>query len=157
LLGGLSAAVLLLGVLTFFKYVGSVEAYDSRLRARAASLQAGNSRVLEVQGQIDGLTATAARLDAQQPRDLYLFLSELSAVLGDNARIRSLTVRDDAFQVDAAGTNSLKLMEGFTSRSSFAGMKLAQVVPDPRTGRELFSFSGTFLPHGPPQESPGGK
>jgi hypothetical protein len=134
-----------------------VEAYDARLKTRAASLQAGNSQVLAVQGQIDTLTARAARLDAQQPRDLYLLLSELSAVLGDNALIRSLTVRDDGFQVDAAGTNPLKLMEGFKSRSTFKDIRLAQVVPDPKTGRELFSFSGTFRPPGSPPEAPGGK
>jgi hypothetical protein len=159
---GMSAVLLLLGVMAFFKYVGSVEAYDARLKARAASLQAGNSQVLAVQGQIDTLTARAARLDAQQPRDLYLLLSELSAVLGDNALIRSLTVRDDGLQVDAAGTNPLKLMEGFKSRRTFTDIKLAQVVPDPKTGRELFSFSGTFRPRGssPPgsrPEAPGGK
>ncbi len=143
-LAGLAALLLLLGVLTFFKYVGTVEAYDGRLRTLAASLQAGNKQVLAVQEEIDALTARGARLDAQQPRDLYLLLSELSAVLGDSARIRSLTVRENSFQVDAVGTNPLKLMEGFKSRSSFADMKLAQVVPDPRTGRELFSFSGVF-------------
>jgi len=140
----LAAALLLLGLLLFFKVVRSTESYDARLRAFAAGLQKSNQQVLAVEKEIDELQAQRARLDAEQPRDLYLLLSELSAVLGDNARIRTLSVRDDTFQIDASGVNPLKLMEGFASRPSFSGMKLSQVVPDPRTGRELFSFSGVY-------------
>ncbi len=143
-LAALGAAVIVLGLLVFFKEVRTVESHDARLRALITTLEKGNLQVLAIQKEIDDLGARSARLTAQQPRDISLLLSELAAVLGDGARLRSLSVRDDSFQGDAVGTNPLTLMEGFKTHPFFTGMKLAQVVPDPKTGKELFSFSGVF-------------
>ena len=140
----LTAAVLILGLLVFYKYVRQVEDYSSRLTARAASLEKGNQEALAAQRDLETLRAEKVRLDAKAPRDLYRLLSELSIVLGDAARIQGLTVRDDAFQLDAVGTNPLALMEGLKTRADFSDLRLSQVVPDPTTGKERFSISGVF-------------
>ena len=63
---------------------------------------------------------------------------------GRAARIRSITVRDDSFQLDATGNDPFRLMEGFKARDAFSAMKLSQVVPDADTRRERFSISGVF-------------
>ncbi len=140
----LAAAVIVLGLAAFFRLVRAEEAYDGRLRAFAGSLQKSNQAVLAVRKEAEDLAARAARLSAGQPRDAYQLLSDLSAVLGDNVRLRTLTLSEDSFQLQAVGENPLKLMEAFASRPSFSGMRLSQVVPDPRTGMELFSISGVY-------------
>jgi hypothetical protein len=142
--GLLSAAVLVLGLLLLFKYVRQAENRSGCLADLADSLEKGNRESLALQQELDALLAERERLDAEKPRDLYLLLSELSGVLGDAARIRSITVRDDGFQLDATGNNPLRLMEGFKARGAFSDMKLSQVVPDADSLRERFSISGVF-------------
>jgi hypothetical protein len=140
----LGGAVLLLGLGVFFRLVRSAEAYDARLRATAGDLQRSNRAVIALQKEVSELAARIERLETSEPRDAYLLLSELSTLLGENVSIRTLSLNDDAFQIQAMGTNPLRLMEAFASRASFSGMKLSQVVPDPRTEMELFTISGVF-------------
>ena len=140
----LTAAVIVLSLLVFYRYVRQVEDYGSRSSARAAGLERSNQDALAIQRDLETLRAEKARLDARIPRDLYLLLSELSTGLGDAARIQGLTVRDDGFQVDAVGTNPLALMEGLKARPDFSDLLLSQVVPDPASGKERFSISGVF-------------
>jgi hypothetical protein len=121
-----------------------MEDYSGRLKNLAETLEKGNQETLAAQKDLDTLLAEKARLDARTPRDIYLLLSELSTVLGDAARIQNITLRDASFQVDAVGTNPLRLMEGLKARASFSDLKLSQVVPDPKTGKERFSISGVF-------------
>ena len=140
----LTGAVLILGLLVFYTYVRQVEAYGSRVSQRAASLEKNNREALATQRDLDTLRAEKARLDAKAPRDLYRFLSELSTVLGDAARIQGLTVRDDGFQADVVGADPLALMEELKASADFSDLRLSQVVPDPATGKERFSISGVF-------------
>jgi hypothetical protein len=142
--GLLAAAVLVLGLLVFFRSVRQVEDRSRRLAELADSLEEGTRESLAMQQELDALLAERARLDAGMPRDLYLLLAELSVVIGDAARIRSITVRDDSFQLDATGNDPFRLMEGFKARDAFSAMKLSQVVPDADTRRERFSISGVF-------------
>ena len=142
--GVLAAAVLVLGLLVFFRFVRLAEDHSARLAALAGSLEQGSRESLAMRKELEALLAERERLDAGAPPDRYLLLSELSVVIGDSARIRSITVRDDRFQLDAAGNNPLRLMEGFKARDGFSDMTLSQVVPDADTRRELFSISGAF-------------
>jgi hypothetical protein len=146
-LSALAAAVVVFCILVLLKYVGSVEAHADALHALTLTLEKSGQNVLALQKEIDGLKVERDRLNARTPRDVYLLLSELSVVLGDHARIQSISIQDDNFQVDALGTNALSLMDGFKARPGFKNMRLAQVVPDPQSGRERFSFSGTFDDH----------
>ena len=97
-----------------------------------------------MQAEVESLAAERDRREARRPGDLYLLLSELSQALGDGVRLRSLSVRDDNFQGEAVGVNPLALMERFTAHAVFSAMKLSPVVPDGKSGRERFSFSGVF-------------
>jgi hypothetical protein len=143
-LAGLSLAIALLCILVFVKYTNTVEARADELHALTLSLEKSGQNVLTLQREIEDLEAERDRLVERTPRDAYALLSELSRVLGDNARVRSISLQDDAFQVDALGTNPLSLMERFKEHPGFKNIKLAQVVPDARSGRERFSFSGAF-------------
>ena len=143
-IASLAAAVLILGIALFFKYVANAESVYNALKARYNALETRNRAVLTLQKEVDDLNAELERLQAEKPQDLYAFLSELSAILGGETRIRRLTFQGDAFQIEAIGANPLKLMEGFKDRPSFRNVRLAQVVPDAASGRERFSFSGVF-------------
>ncbi len=143
-IGALAAAVAVLGLLVFYKAVAFTENRSQRLKALYASLQAQSGKVLQVQKETEALAAELSKMREDKPQDLYLLLSELSSVLGSEARIRSLTVRDNGFQAEAISASPLKLMEGFKDHAIFRDVKLSQVIPDARTGKERFSFSGVF-------------
>jgi hypothetical protein len=140
----LAAAMVVPGFLLFYKYVGSIEAQADRLTSLAASLEKSSQEAIDARREIDVLRAERARLESLSPRDLYLFLSELSLVVGERARIVSMSVKDDGFQVDAVGSNPFELMEGFKENKVFSDTKLSQVIPDGRSGRERFSITGAF-------------
>jgi hypothetical protein len=143
-IGLLAAAVLVLGVLLLFKLVRQAEERSGRLAARAEYLERGARESLAMRRELDALLSERARLEAALPPDLYSLLSELSIVLGDAARIRGITVRDDGFLLDATGSDPLSLMQGFKARDTFSNLKLSQVVPDPGSLRERFSIQGVF-------------
>jgi hypothetical protein len=140
----LAAAVLILGIFVFFKYVSSMEARYDALKTQYASLESANRKVLEAQKEVEDLNAALARLGAEKPQDIYTFLTALQAVLGGGAEIRTLTFQNDRFQIEAIGSNPEKLMQGFADNPSFVGVKLPQAVPDPRSGKDRFSLSGAF-------------
>jgi hypothetical protein len=143
----LVSAIVLLGLLLLLKQVVTVERHANALRDVSLSLEKSGQNVLALQKEIATLSAEQKLLESREPRDVYLLLSELAAVLGDGVRIQSISVQDTGFQVDAIGSNALVLMEGFKSREHFRNVKLSQVVPDAKSGRERFSFSGTFDGH----------
>ncbi len=140
--GFLAVAVALLGVLVFFKYVGSMENAYETVKRKHASLEREGRRVVAAQKEVDELRNELSRMKAREPADMYALLSELSAVLGGDAQILSMTVRERSFQAEALGKNPLKLMERFRTDEAFRDVRLSQVVPDARSGKERFSFSG---------------
>lgn len=140
----LAAAVALLSVLAFYRRVGEAEAERDALKARYAALEREVGGALSRRKETEALEAEIRRIAARKPPDLYGFLSALAAVLDGDAVIRSLTVRDDGFRIEAVGSDSLRLMEGFGGNPAFRDVRLSQVVPEERTGRERFSFSGAF-------------
>ncbi len=107
-------------------------------------MQNESLRTIAIQKDVEGLTAELAKIQGQKPQDLYLFFSELSAILGSGVTISSVEVNNGNFRIDAVGSNPLRLMEGFAGNPSFSGVKLSQSVPDERSGKERFSFSGVF-------------
>jgi hypothetical protein len=143
-MAALAGAVAILGVLLFIKLVSHAETDVNALKALYSSLESRNRTVLTLQKEVDELNAELSKLQAEKPQDLYALLSELSAVLGGEARIKSMTFQGEAFQVEAIGSNPLKLMEGFKDLPSFRNVRLSQVVPDAVSGKERFSFSGVF-------------
>jgi hypothetical protein len=143
-MGVLAAAAAVLSILVFFKYVQSVEGRYESLKKRHVALEQEGRRVIAAQKEVEDLRTELAKMQAREPQDLYVLLSELSTVLGGDAQILSITVRERSFQIEALGKNPLKLMEGFRTRDAFKDVRLSQVVPDARSGKERFSFSGGF-------------
>jgi hypothetical protein len=142
--GLLAVAVVVLGMLVLFREVRRSEDRSRRLAAIVDALEQGSRTSLAEQKELDTLLAERERLDALLPRDLYGLLSELAVVIGDTARVRSISVRGDGFQLDATGSDPFVLMEGFKARGVFSELKLSQVVPDQDARRERFSISGTY-------------
>lgn len=140
----LSAVVTVLGMLLFFKQLWLAEVDFARLEKARAELESQSRQSIAIEKESDELSASLFRLETKRPRDVYLLLSELSRVLQGEVQIRSLVVQDDSFQVEARGSNPLRLMEGFHESASFSGLKLSQVVPDAGSGGERFSFTGEF-------------
>ncbi len=99
---------------------------------------------MAVQKDVDALRAELSRMIAEEPPDLYSLLSELRRVLGSDVQIRSLKVQADSFVIEAISLNPLRLMQGFRGSTFFSSVKLSQVIPDPLSGKERFSFSGVF-------------
>jgi hypothetical protein len=143
-LAGCAAAVILLAVLVFIKDLRAIEARVVRLRTIAGAMENDARRVREMQAEVESLAAERDRREAKRPGDPYLLLSELSRALGSGVLLRSMSFRDESFQGEAIGLNPLALMEAFQARLSFSAVKLSPIVPDGKTGRERFSFSGVF-------------
>lgn len=120
------------------------ESREGALKKTYSVLESQIRRTLDLQKDVDALRAELARIDSARPQDLYLFLSELTGVLGEDVQIRSIQIQEDGFQIEAVGSNPLRLMEGFRNSALFDAVKLSQVVPDARSGKERFSFSGVF-------------
>jgi len=143
-IAGLSVAALVLGILLALKGIATAESRADDLQAQALALEKSSANALSLEKDIERLKAESDRLAAATPRDAYLLFSALYRTLGDDARIQSVAMQDSGFQVDATGSNALRSMERFKEHPEFTGMKLAQVVPDAKSGRERFTFSGTF-------------
>ena len=141
---GLSCGVVVLAALLLFKQAWQAEAAYAEAKETLSRLEMQSRAVLGLQKDVETLSARLAGMQAHRPLDVWLFLSELSRVLGGDARIRSLEVKGDAFRVEALGSNPLRLMETFRGNPFFSDLELSQVVPDARTGKERFSFSGVF-------------
>ncbi len=146
-LGILGAAVVLLTAVLFIKLITSAEAKYTQLVQLHASLEAENRRIVSIQGEVKSMSDQLAALQARESPNAYHFLSEIAAVFGSAARVRSFTLSAASFQVDAVGTGPLKLMEGFKNHPLFTDVKLAQVTPDAATGTERFSISGVYHAH----------
>jgi hypothetical protein len=140
----LAAAVLVISILVFFKYVASVERGYEQLKSQYAALEMANRNTIAIQSEADALKVELSKLQAEKPQDLYPLLSELFSVLGTDAKVQSIAFQNDQFQIKAVGANSLKLMEELKRRPSFGSVNLSQAVADPRTGKETFSFSGAY-------------
>jgi Tfp pilus assembly protein PilN len=136
-----------MAVLLLFKQVWREESGIADLRKVHTQLEIQSRTALALQKDVDDLQAELARLNAAEPVDAYRFLSELSRVLGENVQIRSIDLQGNAFRIEATGANPLRLMEGFQNNGLFKAVKLSQVVPDARTDRERFSFSGVYDVH----------
>ena len=140
----LALTILVLGVLVLFRFARREEARVDRLQAMARSMEREALASHALRQETDTLLLERDRLDAGMPPDRYRLLAELSAVLADAARVRAIDLRDDRFQLEAAGSDPLALMEALKSRAGFDGLKLSQVVPDAASGTERFSISGVF-------------
>jgi len=140
----LASLAALLGLLVLYRFVGTVERRAEALRQAAADLQAVSARILLLQDEIGDLERSIGVLEARRPLDVYAALSAVGRTLGGEATIESLVLRGGAFQIEAVASDPLGIMERFRRSESFEEAKLSQVVPDPRTGAERFSFSGSF-------------
>jgi len=140
----LAALVVALGLAVLFRQARQAEDRGRALAAVADGLEQGSRATLAERQELDALVAERDRLDEMLPDDLYGLLSELAVVIGDAARVRSLSVRDDTFRLDAAGSDPLRLMQGFEASGVFTGLELSQVVPEPGSRREGFSISGVY-------------
>jgi hypothetical protein len=143
-IGALAAATAALSIQIFLKFISAAEGRYDRLRTLQSALEVESRRIVVIEEEVNELTREISGLEAREPLDVYLLFSELSAVLGSETRIRNLTIRDNGFQIEAVGSNPLKLMDGFRNRLSFSDVRLSQVIPDAKSGKERFSFSGVF-------------
>ena len=142
--GILAGLAVVVGVLLFFKAASSAEARYAQAQKVYSAMQNESLKTIAIQKEVDSLTSELAQIQSRKPDDLYLFFSELSAILGSGVTIGTVEMNDGNFRIDAVGSNPLRLMEGFAGNPSFSGVTLSQVVPDERTGKERFSFSGVF-------------
>ena len=140
----LCAAALVLGVAVFYKEIGLTERHADASRVVYAELEIESRRVMALQREVEQLETTVSELEKRRPQNLYAALAALNDVLGEEARVTSLVIRDSRFQVEAVGRNSLRLMERFSAHEGFSDVELSQVVPDQAAQRERFSFSGSF-------------
>lgn len=140
----LGAACAILAVAVLAKYVDRAERRVADLSTACAALEAESRRALAIRKEDEALEAAVVRMEAMRPRDVYASLSSLLDVLGEETQLVGLTLRDETFQVEAIGTNSLGLMERLRAHESFGEVRLSRVVPEAQSGRERFSFAGSF-------------
>ena len=143
-IAAVTAIVAVLGSLVFLKRVRMAEDEAAHVKAMSFGLENQAAKIRALQDQADSYGAELARMSSAQPQDLYLFLSELTVVLGADVRIQDFRVDGNSFQIEAVGSNPLKTMEGFRRSAVFSDVRLSQVTPDARQGKERFSFSGTL-------------
>jgi hypothetical protein len=140
----LAAALILL--LLFLGAKRSADRDAAHLRSLRQSMQAAQGRstqVLALEQEIEALKARSAALEGKRPADPYQVLSELVSVLGPGTRINSFLLERGTFQLEAVGTNPLRLMEVFKSRGEvFQNVRLIQIVPLKNADRELFRITG---------------
>jgi len=140
----LGAVLLLLLLFLALKRGADREAsHLSALRREMQTVQGRSSQVLALEQEIEELKARSALLAGKRPADPYRVLSELQAVLGPGTRINSFVLDRGSFQMEAVGSDPLRLMEVFKSRGgSFENVKLIQIVPLKDSSRELFRITG---------------
>ncbi len=113
------------------------------LRREMQAAQGRSSQVVALEQEVQGLQARSAKLARTRPPDPYQVLSELQAVLGAGTRINSFILERGTFQLEALGTDPLRLMEVFKTRGqAFENVKLIQIVPTKDSRRELFRITG---------------
>ena len=138
-----AALVLLLSLLAVKRGVDRDAAYLSGLRREMQAVQGRSSQALALEQEIAELQAQAAKLAGKRPADPFRVLSELQAVLGPGTRINSFVLDRGSFQMEAVGSDPLRLMEVFKSRGdAFEKVKLIQIVPLKDSSRELFRITG---------------
>ena len=140
----LGCVVAALALLVLYRNVRQAEKRVERLASINTILRNQGREAVALQAEAEEMRTELSSIGAQRPADVYLLLSELTRVLGSEVRIRGLRVQEDGFQIEAFGANPLKVMERFQENVLFGPVKLSQVVPDPRSGRERFSFSGVL-------------
>jgi len=113
------------------------------LRREMQAAQGRSSQVLALAQEVESLQKRSAALGRTRPPDPYRVLSGLQAVLGKGTRINSFILERGTFQLEAVGSDPLRLMEVFKSGSEdFENVKLIQIVPTKDSGRELFRITG---------------
>jgi hypothetical protein len=138
-----AALVLLLAFLALKRSVDHDASQLSSLRREMQAVQGLSTQALALAQEIEELKAQSAQLARKRPADPYRVLSELQAVLGPGTRINSFVLDRGSFQMEAVGSDPLRLMEVFKSRGeSFENVKLIQIVPLKDSSRELFRITG---------------
>ena len=138
-------ALLVLATLSYFVLKRSVDrdaAYASLLSRTILEEQRGAGTVAALQREVDGLRADLAALRANRPPDPGQVLADLAAVLGPGTRVESFSLENGVFQLEAVGSDPLRLMERFASHGAFAEVRLLQIVPRKDGAGELFRVTG---------------
>jgi hypothetical protein len=113
------------------------------LRREMQAAQGRSSQALALEQEVESLQARSAQLGRSRPPDPYRVLSELQAVLGAGTRINSFILERGTFQLEAVGSDPLRLMEVFKTRGqAFENVKLIQIVPTQDSRREQFRITG---------------
>ena len=138
-------ALLALAAMAYAALVRSVDrdaAYASLLSRTVLEEQARAGEAAALQREVDGLRAGLAALRADRPPDPGQVLADLAAVLGPETRLESFSLEGGIFQLEAVGSDPLRLMERFASNGAFADVRLLQIVPRNDGVRELFRVTG---------------
>lgn len=91
--------------------------------------------------ELDELEKRYATLISKRPISLYHVISEASRCVGSGAWIKNISIRKNAFSLEAEGSDALKAFTRFEESASFENVKLHQATPSPKRG-ESFSISG---------------
>lgn len=131
----------LLGAVYLDRLASAREAEAARAKAAYGRAKAAAAEAEAARSRIADLEAAAALAAAARPADAYGLLAAVAEGLGPDAWVRSLSVADGSFQVEAEGGDSLRALERLQADPRLQDVKLHQAVPSPLRG-EIFSVSG---------------
>jgi hypothetical protein len=92
----------------------------------------------------DELKSSYERILRSKPINVYVLLSDLTELLGENTEIVSLVLKNNTFQMNCVGLSILEKMEEFQKDSHFQSVIPYQVHPIEGSEKERFSLTGIY-------------
>ena len=123
-----------------------VEFEATRLDELRKELSISETQTLMIdslRGEIEAAEQNMRSLQARKPLDIFLTLSELSAILKGRATVTHLTLEGGVLRFEGLSDDPLSLIKGFEASTVFRECTILQIVPVPETGKERFVFRAT--------------
>jgi hypothetical protein len=137
----------LLAAALLHKNLAMKKTYHAELSTRVQQLERKNAQFFNLQHEIEGLEGELQTLDEKVPCNIYLLLSELSIVLGSDARVTRFLVESNMFQIEGVSPSPLLIMDRFEEREGFHGVKLSHIIPLENSGEKRFKVHGYVEAH----------
>jgi hypothetical protein len=146
------AALLLLFLVNGLSLLASLRILSAKAETRLRELQKLRMELVRYQPESEDILRRIAELKNQHEQktvrrefDPYALMAEINLNL-TGAWIRSLTIDEDQFTLEAEGTDSIGVLQGLEQSGCFYGVTLHQAFPSTFRG-ERFSISGRIY-HG---------
>lgn len=130
------------GTITVSQYANQAEIREKNLKKEYNKRKQFALEMEKIKTEISVLEGSGNASLSQRVTSPYVIISEITANL-HGAWIRSLIIRDDGFQLEAEGADSLAVLNSLNTSDSFSNVSLHQAIPSPVRG-ELFSISGSL-------------